>query len=642
MRDFLVAENAYADRFMTRFARLRQSWEDEWWAAQPASPSTPLFARGGFVYETQVTAGARQLTRRRPEARRLQVVVDSSVYGARGLGFNQGGIEISPDNRLAAIAFERAGSERFSLRLRDIDRNRDLGYVIEPVGPSIAWLDRETLLYTRLDGRGVPVQVWCHRVGHASADVMLHQDRDPAVFVAVSSMASGRFGVIASHLHSSTELRLVPVGGASFAPHLVMARQPGVRYDVQYHPDQGGLLFALVRDDTGSRLVLSRGPGPASWSQWTPVYVPPAQQRAVDFSVGAGQVIVAESGRDPRLVVLDAEGGQSRSIALPGTGLETSFRVQFSRDFHQPEAWVVTTGPTDPGTYHEVNPVSGATRVMYRVPAPRHFDPDRYVVERWMATAPDGVTVPMSVFYARAPKGRRPGERRPALLEGYGAFGISHSPGFSRPALSLADRGWVLAHAYVRGGGDFGPAWHAAGRRMHKRNSISDFLACAQQLAANDLVDATRIGARGASAGGLLVCAAMNERPDLFRTVVARVPFVDCLTSLLDSSDRLTQSGWDEFGNPIADIEVYRCIQSYSPYDNIRPVAYPSMLVTAGFRDARVPYWVPAKYVAKLRATKTDQNLLLLRTAMGSGHNNRFDQRSDESYIMAFLVSQLE
>ncbi len=640
--DFLAAENRYADAVIGEHSRLQTSWEEKWRTSDPVSPSTPEFALGGFLYERYWVGGASRITRRPMGApsRRAQLVVDTGVYGARGLGFNQGGIDISHDQRLAAVAFERVGSERFTLRVRDIDRNRDLGYAIEPVGPSVAWLDDKSLLYTRLNAQGIPAEVWCHGVGSPSGDAMVYREDDPAAFVSVSCASTTGVARIVSSGHSSSEVRLVPAG--TLVPHLVVRRQAGVSYDVQYHPAHGGILYALVQvDGSGTRLLAARWPGVPAWSQWRTVFTSSADQRAVGFSVFAHHIVLAESGREPRLVVIDVDQERLRYLGIPGAGLRDAMGVRFGRDPGQPLVWIITSGPTNPGTFHQVDPVSGATEVIYRAPLPRRFNPDDYVVDEWAATAPDGVEVPLSVFYSRAGKGV-PGGLRPSVLHGYGAFGVIDIPGFSLPALTLADRGWVVAHAHVRGGGELGPAWHAAGKGMQKRNSITDFIACASRLANSGLVDPDRLAARGASAGGLLVCAAVNERPELFRAVVARVPFVDCLTSLLDPYNRLTQSEWGEFGNPVDEAEVYHYIRSYSPYDNIRPCAYPAMLVTAGYQDPRVPYWEPAKYVAKLRATKTDHRPLLFRTAMQSGHSDRWSNRSEESYIMAFLVSQLE
>jgi oligopeptidase B len=651
--EFLSAENRYADAVIEEYARLRRTWEESWRASEPLVPSRPAFVSGGFLYEWQWVAGASQLSRRPlgQRSRRSQMVVDTSVYGARGLGFNQGAVDISPDHRRAAVAFERVGSERFTIRIRDIDRNRDLGYALEPVGPSLAWLDDTTLLYTRLDGRGIPTEVWRHRVGDhgdhrdEAGDVRLHQESDPTVFVAVATTASRAFAKIVSSGHSSCEVRLVPAGGTSREPRLVVPRRSGVQYDVEYHPAHGGIVYALVGDSDASRLLAASWPASGDWSQWRAVHVSPADQRAFDFSVSARHVLVAEVGREARLVSIEVETGRSTSRFLPDSGLPNTIGVRFGGDFARPVVWVIASGPANPGTYHQLDPVSGTAEVIYRAPAPRRFDPGAYVVEQWNATAPDGTEIPLSVFYSRDPRDRVGSAQglRPAVVHGYGAYGINLAPGFSLPALTLADRGWVLAHAHVRGGGELGPAWHAAGRRGHKRTSVTDFVACAMRLANSDLVDASRLAARGGSAGGLLVCAATNERPDLFRAVVARVPIVDHLTSLLDPTSRLTQSAWDEFGNPIDDVQMYRYIASYSPYDNLRPCGYPAMLVTAAFQDARVPYWEPAKYVARLRATKTDQRLLLLRTAMQSGHSDRWDERgSEESYLMAFLASQLE
>jgi oligopeptidase B len=292
-----------------------------------------------------------------------------------------------------------------------------------------------------------------------------------------------------------------------------------------------------------------------------------------------------------------------------------------------------------PTTTYEIELTTGEASVVRAEPPPKGFDPDAYVVAEEVVPSKGGANVPVTLLRRRD----LPDGSAPTVLHGYGGYGINQTASLSLPLLSMLDRGWVLAYAHVRGGGELGPAWHSAGSGKSKPNSIADMVACAERLVASGVTSESQLAARGGSAGGLLVCAAANRRPDLFRAVVAAVPVVDVLTTLLDPSQRLTQMEWGELGNPLVDHEVYEVVRSYSPYDNIEPKAYPAMLLTAGLRDSRVPYWEPAKFVAKLRATKTDNRMVLLRTAMESGHQGRAERyRWDESFVMAFLASQLE
>jgi oligopeptidase B len=270
------------------------------------------------------------------------------------------------------------------------------------------------------------------------------------------------------------------------------------------------------------------------------------------------------------------------------------------------------------------------------------YDPDHYVTRRLWAAAGDGTRVPLSLVRRRDAAGD--GSPRPLLLYGYGSYEISIDPTFASTRVSLLDRGVTFAIAHVRGGGELGRHWYEDGKLLHKRNTFTDFVACAQHLVGEGLTTAEQLVARGASAGGLLMGAVANLRPDLFRAVVAEVPFVDCLTTMLDEDLPLTVTEWEEWGDPVHDAAVYGYMKGYSPYDNVEAQAYPALLATAGLNDPRVQYWEPAKWVTKLRVTKTDDRVLVLKTELGAGHSGpsgRYDDWRDEAFVLAFVLDQL-
>ena len=636
VRAYIDAENRYSERVSDPWRAMRARWEMEWREGRRDARdlTVPAWSAPGYRYSWHQGRLARQpIGGGRPEP-----VLDLSVYGANSLGFRHGQVAVSPDQRLVAFTFERTGAERFTLRLRDIAGRRDLGVVIEDVGPSVEWLDAATFLFTRFDGRGVPTQVWRRTVG-AGAETLVYEEQDGGRFVTVGRMTSGAFAKILSSTHSDSAIRLVPAANPALEPRLVAPARAGVSH-VEHHPGGAGRLFAVQRLSAHRVLVQPLGsPG----DHWDVLYTVPDGQSVDDLDVGVDHLVVVESGGEHRLTTFAVGDEIGPPVSHPlAVAEQGTFSAGLNGDFGRLRAVITTAGLLDPGTVAEVDPLSGHREVLTCRPGPKGFRPDGYTATEFEVTAADGTRVPLTLFHRR---GVPLDGRAPALLHGYGAFGLDQRPGFSVSHLTLADRGWVLGFAHVRGGGELGPAWHAAGRRLNKLNSITDFIACADAMVDSGAADPARLAARGGSAGGLLVCAAANRRPELFRAVVALVPFVDCLTSLLEPDQRLTQSEWDELGNPSDDPEVYRSIAAWSPYDTI-PLdgPYPAMLLTSGLRDSRVPFWEPVKFAAKLRARMNGSGgLVLLRTAMESGHNGGFEHyKSDESFLLAFLVSQVE
>jgi oligopeptidase B len=378
-------------------------------------------------------------------------------------------------------------------------------------------------------------------------------------------------------------------------------------------------------------------PGRAAWEE---VVGHRADVRLEGVDAFAGHLAVSERAEGlERLAVHRLSDGDVHTVEMPepvysawvGANLEfetTTLRFGYS-------------SLATPASAYDYDLDTRTTTLVKRQPVRGGYDPDAYETERLWATAPDGTRVPISLVH---PRGVARDGQAPLLLYGYGSYEVSIDPTFSSVRLSLLERGFVWAIAHVRGGGELGRRWYEDGKLARKTNTFTDFVACAEHLVAEGYTSPDRLVARGGSAGGLLMGAVVNARPDLFRAVVAEVPFVDCLTTILDEDLPLTVTEWEEWGNPVADADIYALMKSYSPYDNVEAKAYPALLVTGGLNDPRVQYWEPAKWVAKLRATKTDDRPLLLKMEMGAGHggpSGRYDAWKDEAFVLAFVLDQV-
>ncbi len=394
--------------------------------------------------------------------------------------------------------------------------------------------------------------------------------------------------------------------------------------------DDGAENFKLMLTPVAS-------PGRAHWREVV-AHRPDVRLDAVDAF--ADHVVLSERADGlEQLRVMSLRDDSEHLIEMPepvysaGLGANLEFETRTVR--------YVYTSLATPASSYDYDLDARVSVLVKRQPVLGGYDPTRFRTERLWATSADGTRVPISLV-ARVDV-ERTGDA-PTLLYGYGSYESSTDPTFSSIRLSLLERGWVFAIAHIRGGGELGRRWYEDGKLLRKRHTFEDFVACAQHLVDERYTSPSRLAARGGSAGGLLVGAVLNERPDLFRAVVAQVPFVDVVTTILDETLPLTVTEWDEWGNPVEDAEVYRYMKSYSPYDNVRAQDYPAILVTAGLNDSRVAYWEPAKWVAKLRATKTDDNVLVLRTEMGAGHggpSGRYDAWRDEALVLAFLIDQV-
>lgn len=570
-----------------------------------------------------------------------QVVLDENALAAPHDFFHVGGYAISPDHRYVAYAYDTTGDEAFAVVVDDVAAGRRLPERMTRTAEELAWsADSRTLFYVTRDALMRSYRVYRHRLGFDPADdALVFEEKDEAFHIGLRSSRSGRYVFIETSSAVTRETLMIDAARPEAPPISVGGRERGVEVCVA---DPGGeALWVLTnRDAVNFELLeapVSEGEivgTPGTWAKVVPHRDDVMLEGIEVFERFA--VLVVREGGERHLDVLESDGTHWR-VGVEGT--VRSIDVGDNREFAAGAFRYSVSSLSRPRTDFEVDISSRRVTELKQEPAPG-VDPSRYRTERIWATADDDVRIPISIV-RRADLDLD--GRAPCLLSGYGSYGICFDPAYSNPALSLVDRGFVFAIAHVRGGGELGERWHEHGKMAHKRNTFTDFIRCAETLIEEGYTAADRLGIQGRSAGGLLMGAVTNMRPDLFRAVVAGVPFVDVLATMLDPSIPLTVIEYEEWGDP-RDPEYYDYIRSYSPFDNVREAEYPHMLVTAGLNDPRVQFWEPARWVARLRERRTDDRRLLLKTDMGAGHrgpSDRFAWLRDKAFEYAFLVSAL-
>jgi oligopeptidase B len=571
-----------------------------------------------------------------------EVLLDLNELAGDSDYFALGAYDLSPSQQLLLYSTDHDGSEQHLLRIRDLRTGTDLPEQIPDTGYGTAWAGDTTCFYVRNDPAMRPYQVWRHEVGTDPADdVLVLQEDDERFFVGVALSLSERWIHLVARSKVSTEERLVPADDPTAEPILVEPRQQGLEYELVHAPGPDGDRFAIVTNADGAvnfKVVAAPvdAPGREHWVDLVP-HRPEVNVEGV--SAFAGHLVRYERREGIRRIVLMPYDGSERELQMPEEVYDAGEAT--NAEFDTGALRFVYTSLVTPVTLFEEDLATGQRRTLKVTEVLGGHDPQAYETGRLWATASDGTQVPISFVHRR---GLARDGSAPCLLYGYGSYEIPIDPDFSSIRLSLLDRGFVFAIAHVRGGGELGRPWYEAGKLLHKRNTFTDFVAAAEHLVAEGFTAPDRLVARGGSAGGLLMGAVANLRPDLFRAIVAEVPFVDVLTTILDETLPLTVTEWEEWGNPVEDPEVYEYIKGYSPYDNVVPQPYPAILATAGLNDPRVSYWEPAKWVQRLRAATTSSQPILLKTEMGAGHqgpSGRYDAWRDEAFVLAFVLDAL-
>ena len=634
----LEAENRYTEQVMRHTEGLQELLYQELRGRIRESDLSVPTREDGWLYYSRTEAGAQYpiFCRRRDGADAAEeVLLDLNQLAAGHEYFRMGAFEVSPDHRLLAYSADTTGAEAFTVFVKDLATGELFPESIAGASPSAAWAnDSRTLFYVLLDETRRPSRLFRHEVGsNPVEDALVHHEADDAFFLDVNRSRSRRYLVVELASHSTSEVRYLSADEPAGELRTVEPRRHGIEYTVTHHGDR----FYIVTNDEAPnfRLVSApvTDPGRQSWTAVLP-YRPEIKLDAAD---AFERFLVLWERRDGlrQLRVLELATGEEHLVAFPEPVY--AVRPNENPEFESSVYRFSYTSLVTPNSVVDYDLSERTWTVRKQTEVLGGYDPSRYRSERVFAVAPDGTRVPVSLVY-RLPLERDGG--RPLLLQGYGSYGYSFDPAFSSNALSLLDRGWVVAIAHIRGGEEMGRAWYESGKLLHKRNTFTDFIAAAEHLVAEGYTSPDRLAINGGSAGGLLMGAVTNMRPDLFRAVVAEVPFVDVVNTMLDATLPLTVIEYDEWGNP-ENPAYYEYIRSYSPYDNVASRDYPHILVTAGLNDPRVAYWEPAKWTARLRARKTDRNRLLLKTNMGAGHggaSGRYDHLREVAFKYAFLL----
>ncbi|MEJ0097833.1 MAG: S9 family peptidase [Bauldia sp.] len=643
IRSYLDAENAYAAAAMADVEALRLALVAEMRGRIKEDDSSVPAPDGEFAYATRYSHGAEHPTvvRTRRDGGDEKVLLDADALAAGKAYFRLGGFTHSHDHRLVAYSTDERGNEYFTLRIRDAETSVDLPDVIEETAGGAVWAnDGRTLFYVWVDGNHRPSKVFRHVVGtDPKSDVAVYSDDDPGFFIGVGQTQSRRHIVIESHDHETSEAHVIDADRPSDAPRLIARRKTGQEYGIDHGTIAGSERFFILTNADGAedfKIVTAsvNTPDRGSWRDLVPHV---AGRLILDFTVYADYLVRLEREASlPRLVVRHLPTGEEHTIAFDEEAYSLGMIDGF--EFDTTALRFTYSSMTTPARIYDYDMATRERTLLKQDEIPSGHDPDDYVTRRIFASAADGELVPVSLLYRKA----TPLDgTAPCLLYGYGAYGITIAASFGVTRLSLVDRGFVYAIAHVRGGKDKGYRWYADGRREKKANTFTDYIAAARFLAAERFTATGRIIGWGGSAGGLLIGAVANMAPELFAGLIAEVPFVDTLNTMLDDTLPLTPPEWPEWGNPILSEADYRLIASYSPYDNVRAQDYPAIMALAGLSDPRVTYWEPAKWVARLRAKKTDSRPIIFRTNMDAGHggaSGRFDRLQETAFATAFAL----
>lgn len=636
---YLQAENAYFEAVMAPHRPLVDRLYEEMKGRIKEDESSVPQKDGDWLYWTGFeTGGQYRKWWRKPVAGGPDALLLDEPALAEGKEyFRLGAFAVSNDGTKLAYAVDDSGAERFEIRVKDLLTGEHLPDTIPGMLSDIVWTaDDAGFLYGLANEQWRTDNARFHRLGADPADdVVLYHEPDEGFRVAVAETSARNWIVIATGDHVTSEIRLLPAHDPLAAPILVAPRREGREYDVDEHD---GTLFIHTNDtDPQFRLVTAPVGQPDAWTELIapdPHFYMTGVECYRDFFVVEGR----EDGLD-QIEIHAYGGGAPKRIAFP----EASYAAGLG-DNPEYDVAVLRLGyesMVTPGTVQDYDVATGALTTLKVQEIPSGYDAGRYRTERLHIAARDGTPVPVSIVYPR--DFPRDGSGR-LFLYSYGAYGHAIPPGFSTGRLSFLDRGYAYAIAHIRGGDDLGQQWYLDGKLTKRTNTFTDFVDVARGLIAARWTGAGRIAIAGASAGGELMGAVVNSDPELWGAVVAGVPFVDVLNTMMDAELPLTPGEWPEWGNPIEDADAFRLIRSYSPYDNVTAQAYPPLFISGGLNDPRVTYWEPAKWAAKLRATKTDGNLLLLKTNMGAGHggkSGRFESLREAAEENAFVLWQM-
>jgi oligopeptidase B len=564
-----------------------------------------------------------------------EIMLDENALAEGQKYFSTGVLDVSPDHRLLAYSTDTDGSEIYTIYIKDLSTGELLKDVITNTSYSLEWSnDNKMLFYTTLDETMRPYKVFRHILGtDAKDDSLIYHEEDEAFYVGIEKSESKAYLFITSGSNTTTEVRYFSADNPDESLKLIHPRQTKMEY---YITHQGDSFFILTNDNAKNfRLMKAPVTNPAK-DNWQEVIPHSDSVRLEDIEAFENHLVVYERENGlKKMRIMNMKNSESHYVDFPEPvytfeeGENPNYKTNILRFSY--------TSLVTPNSVFDYNMDSKKRELKKQQEIPSGYDPSLYQSERIFAKTTDGILVPISIVYK---KGMVKDGKNPLFLYGYGSYGISSDPSFGTNRISLLDRGFIYAIAHIRGGEEMGRYWYEQGKLLNKKNTFTDFIACAEHLIAEKYTSSDKLSIYGGSAGGLLLGAVTNMRPDLFKVVVAEVPFVDVINTMLDDSLPLTVTEYEEWGNP-NDKQYYDYMKSYSPYDNVTAKNYPNILITTSLFDPRVQYWEPAKWVAKLRALKTGKNMLLLKINMKAGHggaSGRYDYLKEIAFMYAFIL----
>jgi oligopeptidase B len=646
---YLKAENAWTERATAHLAELRTTvFEEIKGRTQETDLSVPS-RKGGYWYYTRTIEGKQYGIQCRVPAQPgetdppmvggidgEEVLLDGNALAEGKDFFALGTFDVSPDGNWLAYSTDFDGDERFTLKVKDLRTSEVLADEVPDTFYGSAWsTDASTLFYITVDEAWRPYRIWRHTIGQPAADdALVYEEADERFWVGVELTRSEKFILIEARSKVTSEVRVIAADDATAEPAIIAERRQGVEYSVEHH----GHRFLILHNDQAEDFALAytSADAPGEWIELIP-HQPRTRLESVDAFARHIVISVRREGLTGLRVMADGST-DSYDVEFP----EPLYSVSLAGnpEYDTSSVRIGYTSMVTPDSVYDVDLVTRTMTLRKQKPVLGGYNPDDYEQFREWATADDGTRIPISLV---ARKGTPRDGTAPLVLYGYGSYEHSVDPYFSIARLSLLDRGVVYAIAHIRGGGEMGRRWYESGKMLAKKNTFTDFVACAHALVKSSWTSADRLVARGGSAGGLLMGAVANLAPEAFAGIVAQVPFVDPLTSILDPSLPLTVTEWEEWGNPLESAEVYAYMKSYSPYENVAKTRYPAILAVTSLNDTRVLYHEPAKWIARLRSVAPDGSYLL-KTEMGAGHggpSGRYDSWKEEAFVTAWILDTL-
>ncbi|MEO0835541.1 MAG: S9 family peptidase [Cyanobacteria bacterium J06642_3] len=639
--DYLEAENSYTEAQMQHTKELQQSLYDEMLSRiKETDLSVPYRLQDYYYYSRTEEGQAYPIFCRKYQSLDAseEILLDQNKLAADHEFFSLGVASISPNQQILAYSVDTTGAEQYTLHFLDLSTRKLYPQTIPNTYYSFAWgNDSRTAFYTKIDAANRPYQLWRHGLENSpNDDVLVYQEDNESYFLGVGKTRSRAYILLSLSSMVTSEVRYLDADHPQGEFKLFQPRRTGIEYGIEHHSDR---FYIVTNEDAINFKLMSTkvdATDKANWKTLIP-HRPDVMLEGID-AFAEHLVIYERQGGLPTARIQTLATGDINDLSFPEAAY--SFSGGNNPEFNTTKFRFGYSSMVTPSSVFDYDLVTEERELKKETEVLGGYDRTLYASERLMAIAEDGTEVPISLVYK---KGIKRDGSNPLWLTGYGSYGFAYPVTFSSIRLSLLDRGYVVAIAHIRGGEEMGRKWYEDGKFLNKKNTFTDFIACAEHLIEQKWTSCDRLVISGGSAGGLLMGAVVNLRSDLFKVVVANVPFVDVLTTILDASLPLTVQEWEEWGNP-NEPEYYEYIKSYSPYDNVEAKDYPAMLITAGLNDPRVKYWEPAKWTAKLRKLKTDDNLLLLKTNMSAGHggaSGRYEYLKETAFEYAFVLDQL-